>query len=343
MKKNKQNTEMLNETAVEQSRGQENLNAAEPKETKEHRIGSLRLAAIFVVLGLVTVIGFKSCKTDRAKPIYDYSYGEEPSTGHVAYEKGKTNIVNPKTKEVIVEDIDWSHYSSYYDDIPIVLFSKNGKRGFCNIETSQVIVEPTTYTKAWVFSDGLAGVEKNGYIGFVDTTGKVAIDFKYSYRGNPLSDFVFHNGHCVVADSSNRLGVIDTKGRWVVKPLYDHVELTKEYVIVCKDGEFKKQLDFEGHVMQDGIIDEIYELYYEVKYNDLETGEPKVGRAKNNNYYEYRVAGYSGLIDSKGNVITKPWYTNISGVTATLFKARLQDWSSTVLIDYKGNVVSNVR
>ena len=184
---------------------------------------------VAVLVGVATMLIVKSC---HSKHEYGYEYGEEPTDGYVSYDNGKNNIVNPVTREVIVKDIDWCHYSSNSDEDPIVLFAKNGKRGFCNIVTNEVIVEPTTYTKAWIFSEGLAAVEKNGYIGFVNANGDVAIKFKYSYRGNPLSDFVFHNGHCVVADSSNKIGVIDKKGRWVVKPLYDHVELAKDYAIV---------------------------------------------------------------------------------------------------------------
>ena len=260
----------------------------------------------------------------------------------VSYKNGKSSIVNPTTQEVIVKDIDWCHYSSNRDEDPIVLFAKNGKRGFCNIVTNEVIVEPTTYTKAWVFSEGLAAVEKNGYIGFVNANGKVVIKLKFSYRGNPLTEFVFHNGHCVVADSSNKIGVIDKTGRWVIKPLYDNIELTKDYAIVYKEGDLKKQIDFKGDVLQDGIIDYINNLYYEVNYADLQTGEQKVGQVKNNDFYEYRVGNYSGLIDGDGVIITPPIYTDITGITPNLFKAQLQDWNSMVLIDQKGNVVSKV-
>lgn len=295
--------------------------------------------AVVAVVGVSAALIVKSCHKEDE---YAYEYGEEPMDGPVFYNNGKCDIVNPTTKEVVVKDIDWCHYSSSNDEDPIVLFAKNGKRGFCNIVTNEVIVEPTTYTKAWIFSEGLAAVEKNGYIGFVNTNGKVAIKCKYSYRGNPLSEFVFHNGHCVVADSSNRIGVIDQRGRWVIQPLYDNIELAKDYAIVYKDGEFKKQIDFQGNVLQDGIIDYINNLYYEVNYTDLQTGEQNVGRAKNTNFYEYRVGGYSGLVDSEGGIITPPIYTDITGITPTLFKAQLQDWTSMVIIDQKGNVLSKV-
>lgn len=311
---------------------------AQPK--KKRRIKRLVIFLIIVAIaGVSTTLIVKACQN---KYQYGYEYGDEPLDGPVSYNNGKSNIINPATKEVIVKDIDWCHYSSNNDEDPIVLFAKNGKRGFCNIVTNEVIVPPTTYTKAWIFSEGLAAVEKNGYIGFVNAKGDVAIKFKFSYRGNPLTEFVFHNGHCVVADSSNKVGVIDHKGRWVIKPLYNNIELAKNYAIVYKDGEFKKQVDFEGQVLQDGIIDYINNLYYEVNYTDLQTGEAKVGESKIDDYYEYRVGGYSGLVDSKGEIITPPIYTNITGITPTLFKAQLQDWTSMVIIDQKGNVLSKV-
>ena len=300
--------------------------------------------AIVVVLVVAAALIYKAYidKDDYDYDEYYYEYGEEPLDGALSYNNGKCDIINPTTKEVIVKDIDWCHYSSRSDEDPIVLFAQKGKRGFCNVVTNEIIVPPTTYTKAWIFSEGLAAVEKNGFIGFVNTNGDVAIDFKFSYRGNPLSEFVFHNGHCIVADSSNRIGVIDQSGYWVIKPLYDNIELAKDYAIVYKDGEFKKQVDFEGNTLQDGIIDYINNLYYEVNYTDVQTGEPAVGQAKINDYYEYHVGGYSGLIDSKGGIITPPIYTDITGITPTLFKAQLQDWTSMVIIDQKGNVLSKV-
>lgn len=346
MEEKEKNKEEINEAAAEQSLQQETQNEKESPETTEEQPKENRLVKrvvlfliIAAIVGVSVPLIIKSCHHEEE---YGYEYGEEPSDGYVSYNNGMSNIINPSTQEVIVKDIDWCHYCGNCDEDPIVLFAKNGKRGFCNIATNEVIVKPTTYTKAWIFSEGLAGVEKNGFIGFVDTKGNVAIDFRFSYRGNPLSDFVFHNGHCVVADSSNKIGVIDKKGRWVVKPLYDNVELAKDYAIVYTDGDFKKQIDFNGNVLQEGIIDDIYNLYYEVKYTDLQSGEPQVGSAKNNDYYEYRVGSYSGLIDSRGEIITPPIYTEISCLTPTLFTARLQDWTSTVIIDERGTVLSKV-
>lgn len=296
------------------------------------------LSLLFMASAIYGAIKFVQHIRHKDHYALDYEYVEEPSAGPVTYKNGQTNIVNPSTDKVIVKDVDWVHYENNRDTI--ILFAKDGKRGFCNIETNKVIVEPTTYTKAWIFSEGLAAVEKDGYIGFVNTKGEVAIDFKFRYRGNSLTEFVFHNGHCVVANPNNRIGVIDTKGRWVLDPEYDEVELTKDYAIVYTEGDFKKQVDYSGKVLLDGIIDYIEPLHYDVSYTDITTGSPEDGRARNSEYYEYRVGDFAGLINSRGQFITPPIYTSINGVSPTLFSATLQDGWSKVFIDQNGNVIS---
>lgn len=294
------------------------------------------LVLMGLIFGVVKIV--KHCKAKREYVYCDSECGEEPVSGPIIYRKGKCYIVNPDTKHTIVKDIEWYHYSDSKDSI--ILFAKNGKRGFCNIMTGKVIVEPVTYTKAWVFSEGLAAVEKDGRIGFVNTDGEEVINCKFSYRGNPLTEFVFNNGHCIVADTTNKIGVIDNNGRWVIQPMYDGVELTQNYAVVYTKGDFKKQIDYNGRVIQEGIIDDISEIYYDVTYTSAGTGGPEEGRIQNMNYYEYTVGPYAGLINSKGQFITPPIYTSIYGITPTLFCATLQDCYSKVFIDQNGNVIS---
>ena len=49
----------------------------------------------------------------------------------------------------------------------LVCFSDGKKRGYFSKNTGKVIIEPK-YVHAWVFSDGLASVEEDGYIKFFD-------------------------------------------------------------------------------------------------------------------------------------------------------------------------------
>lgn len=104
----------------------------------------------------------------------------------------------------------------------LVYFSDGDKRGFFHMRDGRLVVKPI-YEHAWIFSDGLAAVEVNGCIKFINTEGKVAIDRGFKYD---VSDdgYVFHQGHCAVNDSSGKhMGLIDRKGDWVLPPVYDNI------------------------------------------------------------------------------------------------------------------------
>ena len=101
----------------------------------------------------------------------------------------------------------------------LVCYSNGRKRGYFNMYTGQVVVEPT-YSHAWIFSEGLAAVDDNGWIKFIDETGKVVIDKHIPYMPDK-EGFVFHNGYCVVYnDKGDRFGLIDRKGNWTLSPEY---------------------------------------------------------------------------------------------------------------------------
>ena len=60
----------------------------------------------------------------------------------------------------------------------------------------EVAIEPK-YSHAWVFSEGLASVDDNGWIKFIDGTGKTVIDLNIPYIPG-AEGYVFHNNHCAV-------------------------------------------------------------------------------------------------------------------------------------------------
>ena len=120
------------------------------------------------------------------------------------------------SKKVEKYGIDVSHHNGTIDWVQtgndsLAVFSKDDKRGYFNVNTGEVIIEPT-FKHAWIFSEGLAGVVKNDMVGFINSKGETVIDFQYPYRGNSLSSFVFHDGRCVVANADQKIGAIDTLG-----------------------------------------------------------------------------------------------------------------------------------
>ena len=112
-----------------------------------------------------------------------------------------------------------------------------------------------------------------------------------------------------------------------------------DYAVVYNKGHFKKQIDYNGNVLADGLIDYVNNLHYPKSYFNTETGKPDDDPALNEKYMEYRVEGRSGLMTRSGRFITPPIYTDISCLGEELFTAQLQDWSSKVIINGKGEVL----
>lgn len=138
---------------------------------------------------------------------------------------GKGYIFNSLTREKTIKDVKWIAKPKGRDSL--VCFN-NGKRGYFNMNTGRVVVEPK-YEHAWVFSEGLASVVENGYIKFIDATGKVVIDKQMAYR--PYRDgYVFENGYCVLRTDDEKLcGLMDKTGRMVLPMEYNAISLVDEY------------------------------------------------------------------------------------------------------------------
>jgi len=253
---------------------------------------------------------------------------------------GVSTIVNTSTGQTLIKNIKVDWIQEGRDSLAV--FSKDKLRGYFNIRTGEVVVAPQ-YKHAWIFSEGLAGVVKDGKVGFIDTKGREVIPCRYPYHGNSLSEFVFSNGHCVVADSTQKIGVIDTLGRWVIEPLYEDISLAKDYALVSTDEGFKKQVTYDGEVLLDCVVDYVRTLSYEVPYVDRQTGSHSSSSTICEDYYEYTVNGRSGLMSRSGEFLTAPIYRDIQALGPCTFRATLLGSWSEVIIDEKGRVLSKKR
>jgi hypothetical protein len=184
---------------------------------------------------------------------------------------GKGYVFNSRTEEKTVKNVEW--IVEPYGKDSLVCFSDGKKRGYFNKNTGKVVVEPK-YDHAWVFSDGLACVEENGYLKFIDATGKVVID-KISNGGatEPLAyshgmdACVFHGGYCIInTGDDDQCGLIDKTGKIVLPRKYSSIELTNDFEqwILRKGREMAvidKNLNFvvpflEGSIyISEGTID----------------------------------------------------------------------------------------
>ena len=220
-------------------------------------------AALAVICSTVFIPVFQGCSSFKKSYIAEEisDDGLLLNDDLVAYrtEDGKVSIKNSTTGAVTIKDIklDWTQRSG---NDTLAVFCSEGKRGFYNLYTGEIAV-PAQFRRAWVFREGLAAVQRNGNIGFINHKGETVIDFKFPYHGNPLTEFVFKDGHCVVADTTGKCGVIDKAGKWLIGPEYDYVSAYKEYAIVTKAG-LTRQMGYDGSIINAFVLDHLKELTY---------------------------------------------------------------------------------
>lgn len=144
--------------------------------------------------------------------------------------KGKGFVYNIRTGKKLLKNVEWIALPSGKDSL--VCFSNGKKRGYFSKNTGKVVVAPQ-YDHAWVFSEGVASVEKDGYISLIDETGKVIIDKKWTYRQGG-DGIVFHGGYCVVASEDGELyGMMDKTGKMVLPVEYNSIEGFNNYKMWC--------------------------------------------------------------------------------------------------------------
>ena len=98
---------------------------------------------------------------------------------------------------------------------------------------------PAKYDHAWVFSEGLASVDENGIIKFIDGKGMVVIDNVMGYVPG-MDGLAFHNGYCVVDKESPELCIlIDKSGKPVLSQEYSSITPSNDYQlwIISKEDE----------------------------------------------------------------------------------------------------------
>ena len=145
-----------------------------------------------------------------------------------------TRVYNKKTGEVTLEDVDWIVQSNDHDSLAV--FSKGGKRGYLNRFTGKVAI-PADYSRAWVFSEGLAAVEKDGRLLFIDHSGQTLIDGGFEVHPD-MPGYAFHGGYCLLKSPvDGNVGLIDRTGTWKLRPEYLDISRSDSlWVVEAADG-----------------------------------------------------------------------------------------------------------
>lgn len=256
----------------------------------------------------------------------------------------------------------------------LAVYATKGKRGYINVNNGSIVIdaEKNNYSKAWLFSEGLAAVVKEGKIGFINAQNEVVIPFQFDYSNKcSMRDcgFLFHDGYCIMTDAEGMLGLIDRQGNWVIEARYDEIWVPNNgYRIVIDDGKFgildsnlatrfpaeygyinidsdgftltasgkQWKIDFEGNVLIPFLCDGTYPLLYPYDYNN-QTCETMYAMS---DYVKYEVLNSFGIMNRlTGKVITPAIYFDIEMISADMFQVQLSGSYSYYIIDREGKIV----
>lgn len=279
-------------------------------------------------------------------------------------------FTTPELQHIFVNE-----YSA--EDSLVVFRTFDRMRGYLNVNTGQIII-PAQYNRAWNFSEGIAGVLKDGEVSFINANGEPAFDktFPIIYDdGYSEIAFQFHHGLCVMRTMDNKWGLINTQGEWVVEPVYTTISAPMfgyriisdgaHYGLITMDGQLALPIQYDiirvssddqgFFIAKDGyakIVDKnlntlvpfaydgLYQLYYIHDYRSSEEYDDN-GNIKpfTPQYWRYDVGMGSGVIDRHGNIIIPAIYHMVRMVDDELFEVEVSYDGDRILFDRTGRCV----
>ena len=306
----------------------------------------------------------------REKRYYTHTHASQYSDSYkIEWHKEKVRLKSAETGKYITPAFENLHEVSVKDTLT-VFFQKN-KRGFLDVYTGKIVI-PAQYERAWIFSEGLGAVVKDGKLGFINKTGEAVIPFRFNWhdRAGNICDFLFHDGYCAVFDTSGKQGIIDKNGEWVVQPEYDGIgSLNYGCRVVFKglkygllDRNFQEvfPVEYDNIVLKNtGIIvrkgsgqklyayDDktilqpfVYDATYDLHYNSGKVNEAGDDIYVISDYRGFIIGGKSGLMDRNGRVVIPAIYEGIKAIGNDLFSCEIADFSYYyITINSKGEVI----
>jgi len=344
------------------------------------------LIASFACVALtIAVAGITAgCQYLHYKTIGDYSGLEKRVSEHITMVHGSKagyyfcQLKDTRTGEFTTPKLNHVFLNEYTDDSLVVFRTEDRQhRGFLNIHTGRIVI-PAQYDRAWNFSEGLAAVVKEGEISFIDEHGERAFDatFPLCFDDHQADyAFQFHNGLCVMITWDHKWGLINTRGEWVVEPIYNEINKPRFGYRIVSDGEHyglittsgKRVLPLEYDIIRhssdgrgffiakDGyakIVDKhlktivpfahdgLYQLTYSQDYRSANEYD-EYGNIKSDapQYWRYDLGAQSGVVDHHGNIIIPAKYYMVWMVDDNLFEAEVACGGDRILFDRKGQYI----
>lgn len=139
----------------------------------------------------------------------------------------------------------WEYISTFSDGLALV--QDDSGMYFIN-EAGEVALDAKSWTQVASFSGGLAAVQKDGKCGYINTSGELELPLQWE------AAMGFQDGMARVK-LGGKWGVINAQGKYVVQPQWDEVEpfsegrarvkLGGKYGFVSEQGEIVGNVDFD--------------------------------------------------------------------------------------------------
>lgn len=311
---------------------------------------------------------------------YNYKYGRNSYYDDLLsknimihyYNDDKYKIYNLETQEYTTPKLDW--VSSVPVNDSLTVYAIGNKRGFLNVKNGEIIIDANSnnYSNAWVFSEGLAAVVRDGKIGFINAKNEIVIPFQYCYfdKYNAYDfGYLFHNDCCVMTNEKGKLGLINKKGEWILNPIYDeilslsengyrivvneekygiidsnnqvvypaeydYIDIVSDGFVLAKEGKMW-QIDFSGKVTKPFM----YEMSEEILFVSGYT-EDEYPIYTNSDYVKYSILGLYGILNSiTGKPITPAKYSEVNILSKNIFEVLDKESGNWYLLDKNGNII----
>lgn len=149
--------------------------------------------------------------------------------------------------------------SAGYEELMFVYDTQTGLYGLYDTDTKTYIVDPEYVSISQFADNGLAVASLDGYYGYINSKGKVAVDFYFENAQN------FQNGYAIVG-LENGQGLINESGDYVIQPQYEELvwlgdtilqykdETTELYGICDVSGNILSNPEYESMVLEGDYI-----------------------------------------------------------------------------------------
>ncbi|PNK59819.1 WG repeat-containing protein [Psychrobacter sp. FDAARGOS_221] len=230
---------------------------------------------------------------------YGYSEVKEFSNGRASFKSGeKWGVIDKEGKQIVAAKYDSPIiFKSGIYNTDFAQVEQNERYGLINLDGEETI--PVIYSRMnSYYTDGLIGAKKGHKWGFIDTDGKVKVDFKYDdvdYFSDGLAKVTIESG-----DYERLSGFIDKSGKEVIPPIYKQA------------GSFSEGLAPVWVNEKWGFINKAGEMVIPPKFEDVHPHSLHAGFSEG--LISVAMNGHYGFINKAGETVIPFIYYNTIGV-----------------------------